>query len=185
VPYAIYINRNYSRLSGTRFACPQVSGTACLILSRYPAASPLEVKSIIEQTAWPMGGPDSDVNGIDDFLGHGLLDAGAALGNAPGADSVFENMDFLVGVTASPLFADDVYIIVKCKLGCDEPPHVSYFVQATAENAVVNMEPLPAQANTFLGRFETTGFGLITIRVTGILGGLPLEPLDIDFTLFD
>ena len=184
VPYAIYLSRDYSRLSGTSFACPQVSGLACLVLSKYPQLSPLEVESLIESSAWSMGGPDANQNGVDDYLGHGLLDAGAALGNGPG-EAVFENGDFLVGITASPLFADDILVVVRCKRGSDGPPSVSYFVHESAENAAVTMVPLAAHPNTFLGKFQTSGSGTMTIQISGVLSGLPLESMQVVYTLID
>jgi len=185
VPYAIYIKRDYSNLSGTSFACPQVSGVAALLLSRFPSASPADVRNIIETTAFDLGGPDTDGNSIDDFLGHGVLDAGGALGKIGGGSSVFQNQDFLVGITQSAVFPDDVYVLIRCKNGCDGAPAVSYFVQSTAENASVTMETLPAHANTYLGRFTTTGSGGITVQVAGLLNGQPLETLQLVYTLVD
>ena len=184
VPYAIYLRRDYSRLTGTSFSCPQVTGAACLVLSRYPEASPLEVRSLIEQNAYRMGGPDVNGNQIDDYMGYGILDVGEALGNVIGG-SIYENADFLAGVTASPLFGDDVMIVLKCKRGSDEAPRVSYFIQETGENEEIAMEALPAHANTYLGRFQTTGSGPITFQITGLLGGSPLETLVFVYTFID
>jgi len=185
VPYAIYTLRDYARLSGTSFACPQVTGVAALILSTTPTASPLEVRNIIESTAWPMGGPDLDGNQVDDYLGHGLLDAGAAVGNAIGGNGIFENVDFRLGITPSPLFNDDIFIVVLCKRGSDAPPTVSFFVKNTGDSGSPDMEPLPAHADTYLGRFTTGGSGEISIQVHGLLNGYPLEPLIVDYTLID
>jgi thermitase len=185
VPYAIYPMRDYSRLSGTSFACPQVTGLAALILSRIPNASPVEVRTLIETTAWPMGGPDIDANQVDDYLGHGLLDAGAALGSSSGVDGIFENTDFRMGITPSPLFNDDIFVIVKCKNGCDTAPVVSYFVHDSGQSAALDMQLLPAHPNTFIGRFTTTATGEITIQAHALLGGVPLEPLVVVYTLIN
>ncbi len=185
VPHAIYMSRDYSRLSGTSFACPQVSGLACLLVSTFPAATPIEIRNLIEASALSMGGPDTDLNNIDDFLGHGLIDAGKALGNAVVGDSIFENSDFIAYVVQSPVFINDVYITVKCKPGSDQAPHVSYFVQATAENAAVIMSPLPAYTDTYLGRFQTTGSGGVTIQVNGLLNTMPLKSLQFVYTMVD
>jgi len=183
VPYAIYLAPNYARLTGTSFACPQVAGLAGLVLSKYPTVSPLEVRNVIEATAREMGGPDADQNGVDDYLGYGLIDAGLALGVPAGGEGIFSNSDFLAGVTPSPLFAGDVFIVVRCKQGCDEAPAVTFFVQSTGDSGEVDMEPLPAHPNTFLGRLHTSATGSITFQVTGFLGGSPLETLEIVYLL--
>jgi len=185
VPYAIYLNRNYSRLSGTSFACPQVAGVACLVKSLYPLASPLEVRNLIEQSAYPKGGPDADVNGIDDYLGYGVLDAAGAVGNPSAGNGIFENSDFLTGITPSPLFADEIYVVVRCKNGSDAAPLVSYFVHQTSEGGAVTMEALPAHANTWLGKFVVSGSGKITVQINGVLGGIPLQNLKCEYFLDD
>jgi len=185
VPFPIYLKRDYSRLSGTSFACPQVSGLAALIVSRFPEASNVEVRSMIELNARPMGGPDTDGNFVDDYLGYGLIDAGASVGNSGAGQNIFQNGDFIVGITPSPLFPDDIYIVIECKNGCDQAPYVSYFVQSTGENEAVEMEDLPAHANTYFGRFTTAGSGLITIQILGVQGGDPLEHLIFSYALID
>lgn len=183
VPHAIYPVPNYARLNGTSFACPQVSGLACLLFSKFPHLSNDKVRYLIEMNAFPMGGPDNNSNGVDDYLGHGLINAGAALGGSSLNNSVHENSDFLVGISSSPVFNNDVYIIIRCKRGSDTPPAVSYFILSTAENKQVVMEPLPAHKNTYLGRFHTTASGEINIQVSGTLGGFPLESLSFQYFL--
>ncbi len=185
VPYAIYFTRDYSRLSGTSFACPQVTGVAALLFSRFPTASPLDIRNIIETTAWPMGGPDTNTNGVDDYLGHGLLDAGAALGNIIGGDGIFENSDFRLGVTPSPLFSDDIFVLVHCKRGSDDVPVVSFYVHANGDNGAITMEPLAAHPDTYMGRFRTVQAGQISFQVHGLLQGSPLTPLMVDYMLID
>ena len=132
-----------------------------------------------------MGGPDNDGNFIDDYLGYGLIDAGASVGNSGAGQNIFQNSDFLVGITPSPLFADDIFVVIRCKNGCDQPPYVSYFVQSTGENAAVDMKPLPAHTATYTGRFTTAGSGLITFQIVGVLGGNALESLVFTYALID
>ncbi len=176
VPYAIYPAPNYAKLSGTSFACPQVAGAACLMLSLHPGLTPAGVRARIEQTAFRLGGPDADGNGVDDHLGYGVPDAAGALGGEE-EGSTYENPDFRVGVGPSPLFVDDIFVIVYCKTQCDDPPEVTYFIQVNAENGSISMKPLPAHVNTWLGRFRTTSSGLITIQVFGSHGDSALETL--------
>lgn len=183
VPHAIYAVRNYSRLNGTSFACPQVSGLAALILSRDPSLSPLGVRSIIETTAMPMGGPDVDLNGVDDNMGYGIINAGAAFGNEGTSGGIFESAGLLAAIVPSPIFADDIYVLVRCKTGCDGPPFVHYIVESTLENGIIDMEPLPAHPDSYLGRFHTTGTGTIIVKILGETGGIPFTQLECEFSM--
>jgi serine protease len=65
----------YEYFSGTSMACPHVAGVAALICSAaHYNITPDEVKNILFTTAQDLGTP-----GRDDFYGHGLIDAYAAL----------------------------------------------------------------------------------------------------------
>ncbi|HEX9744669.1 MAG TPA: S8 family serine peptidase [bacterium] len=183
VPFAIYQTRNYSRMSGTSFSCPQVTGLAGLILSRFPGLGVPEVRALIEQNAVDLGGPDNDGNSIDDYLGHGLINVAGSVGSGASKKNIFENQWFLAGLAPSSLFSDDFFLVVKCKSGCDQAPNASYFIQETAENASIILEPLPAHPDTYLGRFYTAGSGAITIQITGISGGNPLDLLTFVYTI--
>ncbi|MBA4091024.1 MAG: hypothetical protein C0494_10580 [Sphingobium sp.] len=65
-----------TRMSGTSFAAPLVSGTATLIADRWPWLSkrPGDIADIILNTAKDLGAP-----GVDAVYGHGMLDVTAAL----------------------------------------------------------------------------------------------------------
>ena len=65
-----------TRMSGTSFAAPLVSGTAALIADRWPWLStrPNAVADIILESAKDLGAP-----GVDEVYGYGLLDVAAAL----------------------------------------------------------------------------------------------------------
>ena len=64
----------YVPLLGTSFAAPKVAGVAALIYAHNPGISPAQVETLLMQTADPVGGP-----GFDPKLGHGIVDAYAAL----------------------------------------------------------------------------------------------------------
>jgi len=59
---------------GTSAACPQVSGTAALMLSANPQLSESQVRSILQETATDMGAA-----GFDNTFGYGRLNAGKAV----------------------------------------------------------------------------------------------------------
>ncbi len=59
---------------GTSAACPQVAGTAALILSVNPSLTQIEVRTILQQTATDMG-----PIGFDNTYGYGRIDAHAAV----------------------------------------------------------------------------------------------------------
>lgn len=65
-----------TRMSGTSFAAPLVSGTAALIVDRWPwlAKHPTDVADIILNSATDLGSP-----GVDPVYGHGMLNVAAAL----------------------------------------------------------------------------------------------------------
>ncbi|MFT3685154.1 MAG: S8 family serine peptidase [Phycisphaerales bacterium] len=69
----------YGTLSGTSMAAPHVSGVAGLIYSKYGSSrvSPYLVREALEQTATDLG-----TSGRDNYYGHGLIDANAALAYA-------------------------------------------------------------------------------------------------------
>ena len=67
-------DRRYTRASGTSFAAPIVSGVASLLVGKGPKVTSDGVKRRLLATA-----RDVDVPGVDQFTGHGLLDAVGAL----------------------------------------------------------------------------------------------------------
>ena len=66
----------YLFFEGTSMASPHIAGVAALMLSLQPNLSPMDVKSIMMQTAAPLGPPDQ--------YGAGLVQAQAALDAIPG-----------------------------------------------------------------------------------------------------
>lgn len=65
---------DFLSFSGTSAACPQVSGTAALLLSIDSTLTESEVSNILFSTAYDLGD-----GGKDDTYGYGLLDAGKAV----------------------------------------------------------------------------------------------------------
>lgn len=68
------------RFGGTSAACPQIAGIAALLLSENPCLTPLEVESIIQQSAQEIGGY-TYTNGRCNEVGFGLANAFIALNN--------------------------------------------------------------------------------------------------------
>lgn len=64
----------YGFLDGTSMSCPHVSGVAALLFNAVPSANALDVRNAMESSARDLG-----QQGRDDFYGHGLVQAAAAL----------------------------------------------------------------------------------------------------------
>jgi subtilisin family serine protease len=77
-PQERYVGGLYRAAVGTSFSAPLVSGLAALLRARNPDWTPAEVKARIEATA-----RDAGPRGIDEFYGHGVIDALSAFGGAP------------------------------------------------------------------------------------------------------
>lgn len=69
---------DYGTFSGTSYAAPIVAGVAALVWSYEPDLSPAQVRSRLYNTAIDLG-----ETGEDDLFGHGLIDAAAAMSDAP------------------------------------------------------------------------------------------------------
>lgn len=91
--YSTTLGNGYISGSGTSFSAPQVSGVIALMLSVNPNLLPGEIRSILRRTAEKISGYTYDVNGWNQEVGYGRLDAFAALIDAfqieiSGADMV-------------------------------------------------------------------------------------------------
>jgi len=64
----------YDSYSGTSMACPHAVGVAALVWSHYPSIENFRLRNILQNTAMDLGS-----TGRDDYFGHGLIDAEAAL----------------------------------------------------------------------------------------------------------
>lgn len=67
-----YLDKMYAWMDGTSMSAPFVAGSAALLLAKYPALTPLEVKNQIEQTAVGYG--------FTEELGYGIIHIPAMLG---------------------------------------------------------------------------------------------------------
>ncbi len=72
--------RLYLSGDGTSFSAPMVSGVAALVRARFPALTPAQVHARLRETT-----RDAGPHGIDQFYGHGILDALHAVGGPAGA----------------------------------------------------------------------------------------------------
>jgi subtilisin family serine protease len=67
-------DKRHYRASGTSFSAPLVSGLASLMIANDPTLTNTQVMNIIKSTARDVGVP-----GVDQYTGHGIIDATAAL----------------------------------------------------------------------------------------------------------
>ncbi|MHB8896278.1 MAG: S8 family serine peptidase [Candidatus Geothermincolia bacterium] len=68
------LEKNYSHMSGTSMACPNVAGLAALILARYPDLTNEQVREALINTGDDLGTP-----GFDPYFGYGRINAANAM----------------------------------------------------------------------------------------------------------
>ena len=85
--YSLSPGGGYTTMYGTSMAAPHVSGLAALVWSLSPSLSPAEVAGIIEDTASKVGVESYDSAGWNEELGHGEINAAAAVQRAGGTTS--------------------------------------------------------------------------------------------------
>lgn len=73
----------HTNFKGTSAAAPHVAALAGLILSVNPTLSKLEVENIIKNTAVQVSGYSYDINGFNNEVGYGRINANAALNATP------------------------------------------------------------------------------------------------------
>ena len=76
--YGSSLGVNYGSLEGTSMAAPHVAALGGLLFAAYPGISAASVAQRIQQTA------QSPNTVWSEYIGYGVIDAGAALGNIPG-----------------------------------------------------------------------------------------------------
>ncbi len=68
-----YLRNGYISMSGTSMACPHVAGLVALLLQRFPALTPAQIKARIRATARDLGTAGNDIT-----YGAGLIDCNRA-----------------------------------------------------------------------------------------------------------
>jgi len=171
----------YGLASGTSFATPMVAGVAALILSHYPYLSPDDVRARLEVTAIPMAGPDDDQDGMNDFYGYGILNAAGALSQS----GTSANSYLQVGVTASPIFAGEVLVMVKSFVPLDSPPTATWSMRDSSLDGTIVFEEVESRPGFYMGRFTPGAKGNVSVTVMGMSGGAPVTPVTALYVLGD
>ena len=73
----------YAFLQGTSMAAPHVAGLAALVKAKNPSLTAVDIRNRIINSATDLGNA-----GRDDFYGHGLINAYAAINGGPGSSTV-------------------------------------------------------------------------------------------------
>ncbi|MFD4181500.1 type VII secretion-associated serine protease mycosin [Rhodococcus sp. NPDC058514] len=96
-PTGLTSSVNGKPVQGTSFAAPYVAGTAALIRARFPQLNARQVMDRIEQTA------HAPANGWDPFVGHGVIDPGAAVtAEVPGATQAHGAQSTAMAIPEAP-----------------------------------------------------------------------------------
>jgi subtilisin family serine protease len=169
----------YGKATGTSFSTPMVSGVAALILSHFPGLTPDEVRARLENTAIPMVGPDADFNGINDYYGYGLLNAYGALSQAGSTG----NQYLQVGVSRSPIFADELIVIVQSTSILDEAPIVRWTTQAGDASGSFQLNEVSTRPGLYIGTFHPGVTGTIKISVSAISNGAPVPLVNVNYVM--
>ncbi len=169
----------YGKATGTSFSTPMVSGVAALILSHYPGLTPDEVRARLENTAIPMVGPDADFNGINDYYGYGILNAFGALSQAGSTG----NQYLKVGVSRSPIFADELIVIVQSISILDEAPIVRWSTQSGDASGSFQLNEVTTRPGLYMGTFHPGVTGTIKISVSAISNGAPVPLVNVNYVM--
>lgn len=169
----------YGKANGTSFATPMVAGVAALILSHFPGISPDEVRARIETSAIPMVGPDADFNGINDYYGYGILNAYGALTQTGSSG----NQYLTVGVSRSPIFADDLIIIVQSQANLDSNPILRWSSESTGMSGSIELNEVETRPGLFMGTIHPGITGTIQISITATSDGAPLPAVNIVYVI--
>lgn len=76
------IDPDFNGVDGTSFATPCAAGVAALLLAKNRNLTPTQIRQIMRDTAVDIN-PQLYGNGFDEFTGHGLINAAAALDAVP------------------------------------------------------------------------------------------------------
>lgn len=169
----------YGKATGTSFSTPMVSGVAALILSHFPGITPDEVRARLENSAIPMVGPDADFNGINDYYGYGILNAFGALSQAGSTG----NQYLQVGVSRSPIFADELIVIVQSSSILDEAPIVRWSTQSGDASGSFQLNEVSTRPGLYMGTFHPEVTGTIKITVSAVSNGAPVPLVNVNYVM--
>jgi subtilisin family serine protease len=105
------IPTKYHRLSGTSFSAPIVTGTASLILAKYPDLSNRQLEDILLNSA-----TDLSLEGWDRYNGMGVLNAGTALAYADRKLLTVRPTQIFVNKNRQKVISLDLYGIIRGNL---------------------------------------------------------------------
>lgn len=160
----------YGLASGTSFATPMVSGVAALILSLYPGLSPDEVRDRLLASAFPMEGPDTNSNKINDYFGYGILNAVGAISKIASTGNAY----LRVGIFTNPLIAGEVIVLVQAYKPLDAPPMVNWNLVSGGKGASFQLKPVQTRPNFYIGRFAPGQSGTVSITISAFSNGAPI-----------
>jgi len=169
----------YGLATGTSFATPMVSGAAALILSHFPGLSPEEVRTRLMATAIPMAGPDDNLNGVNDFYGHGILNVAGALGQGGSSGNNY----LKVGVTENPIFPGEILVIIQGLVQLSGNPTINWSNLDEGGGAIITAEPVEGRPGFYIGRFTPENPGSLKIIIQGFSQGAPVAPVVVMYTL--
>lgn len=155
-------NGGYTKVNGTSFAAPHVSGAAALVWQMFPFFTADQVRQTLLGTARDIGAP-----GVDDIFGYGLLDVGKAV-LGPGR---FDWGDFVVEQPGGLAFFgnDIVGAGGLVKRGAGElvlTGHSSYAGATRVDGGFLSIMGSIASSTSIGAAGTLTGTGLITGSVT-------------------
>jgi len=171
----------YGLATGTSFSTPMISGAAALILSHFPGLSPEDVRARLEGTAIPMAGPDNDGNSINDYYGYGILNVAGAL--SQGGTSGNEYLT--VAVSANPIFAGEVLVLVQALVPLDSAPVANWSLREGGGGGIVVLEEVETRPGFYIGRFAPPESGNLTVSVSGMSGGAPVASVQVLYLFGD
>jgi len=156
----IVMGRNYGWANGTSFAAPQVTALAALLRMKEPSLSVEDIRRRLRDNAEPRGGPDNDGDGVDDYLGYGIIQCRDTLADSP----IGSNAAVKVGAFPSPIFPEKVYVYVQERKQLDPG---SLTVTALPEGLpVVPFEMAELDTGGYLGAITWwPSFGAVEIEI--------------------
>jgi hypothetical protein len=156
-----------------------VSGVAALIIAHFPGITPDAVRARLQNSAFPMEGPDTNGNGINDYYGYGILNAVGAL-----VPVFTSGNDFIqVGVSANPLIPGEVLVMVQSYKQLDGPPMITWSIPGSGLGASFQLEEVASRPGFYIGRFGPGQGGNVAIIVSAMAGGVAVPKVNVSYVL--